>query len=202
MGHFLAFLAGRAGAGGPPVQGIHIPHVFDVLTIRNLMYADGLLGLLGRKKHDARQLTRVSDTDSSLEFKTAFSGTQHKKIAEHSRREAEVETAVAVAEAALHARQLRGIGAVDVAFEEIVGEYQPQFEIFWGNLTRNRTVANKRDSAPVAAKAESGPFYLTSNSIYGSGRSSIALYGMNYKLEAVISASRSADRAAAEEAGY
>ena len=43
--------------------------MLDVLSLRNLMYVDGLFEYMARVKREKLQATRVSDTDSSLDFK-------------------------------------------------------------------------------------------------------------------------------------
>ena len=68
-------------------------------------------------------------------------------------------------------------------------------------LVTKQVVRNKRDNRAGKKKtfAETlarSPFYVTSNSIYGSSQSTIGRYGLNYKSDGILSETRSIDPSA------
>ena len=93
LGHFLAHLVAKV-----PVYALDLPPVLDVLSLRDVLYAEGLFEFMARRKKELLSLTRVSDTDSSLDFKTEFSGNMQTKLHAHGAREKGVESLVRVEE--------------------------------------------------------------------------------------------------------
>ena len=69
--------------------------------------------------------------------------------------------------------------------DESIKEYNPQFEIFLANKLRTLTLAPSKFDRTLAATTHASaggnsPAYWTSNSVYGSQRSTTTLYGLNY----------------------
>mmetsp|Transcript_14019 Transcript_14019/g.16985 ORF Transcript_14019/g.16985 Transcript_14019/m.16985 type:complete len:512 (+) Transcript_14019:62-1597(+) len=146
-----------------PVYALHSGHVFDVKSLSSFLYVDNLFDFY--EKHMARMANagKVSDTDSSLDWKTMFSGSDVNKRLAHEA----FESTTIGGEAR---RQVVDKGALDL--DSMLEEFNERYDSFLEAKLENKRASELpvrfTDASLISHKSKAQhPVYTTSSNEYG-----------------------------------